>query len=108
MNLPELIRGVNNEAKRIFPDARFVILEDLSFYHKVRIILEKDLFIEVRINSMNKRVGYALVQGGNRIAGFDNLGTWHIHPIENPKTHRKISAPVPQNVFEYFTKAVKR
>ena len=108
MNLPEFIREVNNEARRIFPDARFVILEDLSFYHKVRITLENDLFIEVRINSMNDRISYALVYNGKRIAGFDNLDTWHIHAIENQKTHRKISAPTPHHVFGYFAKAVKR
>ena len=108
MNLPELIREVNNEAKRTFPDARFIILEDLFFYHKTRIILENNQFIEVRINSMNERISYALVYSGKRIAGFDHLAKWHMHPIKNPETHRKISAPTPRYVFDYFAKAVKR
>ena len=107
MNLQEFTDEIRKEAARIFPDARFIVLEDFPFYHKVRIVLDDNLVAEVRINSMNERISYALVRDAKRIAGFDNLGTWHIHPFEHPDAHRKIPAPTPQKVFKYFAKAIK-
>lgn len=106
MNLQALVSEIRNEARRIFPDAHFLSIEDLPFYNKTRIMLAENLFIEIRINSRNLRTSYALVRNQKRIAGFDNLGAWHLHPFENPDAHRKISPPSPRKVFTYFQKGL--
>ena len=98
----EALEDIKREAKRIFPDARLVVLEELPFYLKVRILLNDDVFIEIRINERNKRKSYALVKHEKRITGFDNLGGWHMHPCRNSSAHRKIAAPFLREVFNYF------
>ncbi len=102
MNLERLVHEIHSEAVRVWRDARFLILEDLPFYRKLRILLAENLFVEIRVNARNNRISYALVRSGKRIAGFDNLGAWHLHPFGNPDSHRKVPAPTPKKVFAYF------
>ena len=108
MNPDTLLEDIHVEVVRVFPDAHFIILENLPFYRKVRFLLKKKLFIEIRINTRNERMSYALVDNGKRIAGFDNLGSWHIHPFENPKLHRRTKAPSPRKVFAYFKEGIAK
>ena len=106
MNLAAFLREIRSASARVWPNARFLSVEDLPFYHKLRIFLTQDLFVEIRANARNKRISYALVQNEKRIAGFDNLGAWHIHPFENPDAHRRVAAPSPKKVFAYFNSGI--
>lgn len=107
MNLEALVDEIRNEARRIFPGAHFLGVEALPFYNKTRIVLAENLFIEIRINSRNRRRSYALIHNQKRISGFDNLDTWHLHPFEDPDTHHKIAPPSPQKVFIYFKNGLR-
>jgi hypothetical protein len=98
---------VEKQQKRSLPRARFLVLEELPRYVKVRIIINDELFIEVRYNAGNNRKSYVLVRNGKRLAGFDNLGGWHIHPKESPAKHRRVSEPPLEKVFTYFSHMVK-
>lgn len=92
---------------RFWKEAQFIILEELPFYLKVRIVIKENIFIEVRNNVRNTKTSYSLIKNGNRIAGFDNLDGWHLHPIEDPKLHKKIKEPSLTAVFQYFKNAVQ-
>ena len=70
MNLERFLDEIHKEAARVWQDARFLILEDLPFYHKLRIVLAENLFVEIRVNARNSHISYALVRDGRRIAGF--------------------------------------
>ncbi|MEK7542029.1 MAG: hypothetical protein AAB533_04225 [Patescibacteria group bacterium] len=102
----EFLAEMQKQRQRFFPEAPVIYLEELSFYVKTRIILSEDSFVEVRFNAHNARKSYALVRDGKRVAGFDNLGGWHIHPFGKPHTHRRISEPPLAHVFEYFLRGV--
>jgi len=97
---------LQKQHRRFFPEAPVVYLEELPFYIKARIVLDEDYFIEVRFNARNGKKSYAVVRGGKRIAGFDNLDGWHIHPFGKPETHARVSEPSLADVFHYFLQGV--
>ena len=102
MSIEKFRREIDREKERMFTNAQFFILEDLPFYLKIRIVLDGETFMEVRMNSRNGRESFVLVRRNKRIAGFDNLGGWHLHPCGNANTHRKINRPSVRFAFEYL------
>lgn len=94
---------LQRQQKRFFAEAHIVYLEELSFYIKARIILSERSFIEIRFNARNGRKSYALVRKGKRVAGFDNLGSWHMHLFGKPETHKRIAEPSLADAFQYFS-----
>jgi hypothetical protein len=100
--LDEVVR----QQGRFFPDARTEIRERLPFYLKVRVVIDEYCFVEVRANFRSGGRSYVLVQSGKRIAGFDNLGGWHMHPVEVPGAHKRVRAPSLERAFEYFKSCV--
>ena len=91
--IEDFLQDVVVGQKRFFPEAHLVILERIPFYVKARITRNNMRFIEIRLNSRNKKQSFTLVESGKRIAGFDNLNGWHLHPFGNPDSHKKVSAP---------------
>lgn len=106
--IEKLLRDIEKQRKRFFPEAPLLVLEYLPFYVKVRIKLKQELCIEVRNNAKNERYSYVLVKDRKRIAGFDNLGGWHWHPVENPNLHRMVPKPSLLEVFECFSDIVRK
>ena len=105
--IEKILQDIEKQCGLFFPDTKLVVLERLPFYIKIRIEFKKNLFIEVRYNANGRRWSYVLVKNGVRLAGFDNLDGWHIHPKENPLAHKKITAPTLEQVFIYFSQLVK-
>ncbi|MBI2122037.1 MAG: hypothetical protein HYT98_02840 [Candidatus Sungbacteria bacterium] len=108
MNIGNFREEITSEKERIFSDARLVILEELPFYLKMRIILDEQTFVEVRRNSGSRRESMVLVRDNKRIAGFDNLGGWHIHPCGLADTHRKIIKPSTRFIFEHLAECYRK
>jgi hypothetical protein len=102
----KLLQNIKKQHELFFPDTEFVVLERFPFYVKIRIIFEWNLFMEIRYNTKGKRWSYVLIRDGKRVAGFDNLSGWHMHPKENPLMHRKIASPTLEQVFRYFSHLV--
>ncbi|TSC76788.1 MAG: hypothetical protein G01um101429_1117 [Parcubacteria group bacterium Gr01-1014_29] len=103
VDIEKILQDIEKQRERFFPEAPLVVLERFPFYIKIRIEFKKGLFIEIRYNANGKRWSYVLVKDNKRVAGFDNLDGWHIHPKENPSAHKKITAPTLGYVFEYFS-----
>jgi len=38
-------------------------------------------------------IDFALIMEGKRTFGYDNLGGWHKHPVENPEMHKYCEKP---------------
>ena len=62
---------------------KYILRTDKSL--KLNIQIEEDIFIAIRYNSRNGRKDFALISQNNRIFGYDNLKTWHYHPVSNPE-----------------------
>lgn len=99
----DFLAELRRQQERFFSEAHIVYLEESPFYIKARIVLDERSFIELRFNPHNQKKSYALVRDGERIAGFDNLDSWHIHPFGRSKSHKRISEPSLADVFQYFS-----
>lgn len=60
---------------------------------KLRVDLDDRLFIDIFFNARNQRTDLSVIAGGRRILGYDNLGGWHRHPVEDPDRHEDCPAP---------------
>lgn len=107
IDIEKFRKETEHEKERVFPDARMIVLEELAFYLKLRIILGEDIFIEARVNTGSKRESFVLVRKNKRIAGFDNLGSWHFHPCGKASGHRKIVKPSVRRIFQYLADCYK-
>lgn len=104
--IEEFLAETRKQQQRFFPEAPLVYLDELPFYVKARVVLHENYFVELRFNARNGRKSYALVRGGRRIAGFDSLVGWHIHPFGKPETHTRISEPSLADAFRYFSRGI--
>lgn len=107
MNPDKLYREMGRWSERIFPGARLIILEQFPHYLKIRLMLDDTTFIEVCLNVKSNHRSYVLVKDMERIAGFDNLGGWHIHPYHDPDNHRKIKKTSIFKALDYFKKCLR-
>jgi hypothetical protein len=60
---------------------------------KLRVALGENHFVDVFFNSRNGRMDLAVVEGGERVFGYDNLGGWHRHPLNAPEQHELCEEP---------------
>jgi hypothetical protein len=60
---------------------------------KLRVDLDEHRFIDVFFNARNQRVDLAVIEHGERIFGYDNLGGWHRHPRDAPERHEACAEP---------------
>src|SRR6266446_8239104 len=52
------------------------------------------------------RTDFALIRNEQRIFGYDNLGGWHRHPAEDPRSHIPCDKPSVEQVFHYIKSLV--
>ena len=60
---------------------------------KLRVDLDEHRFIDVFFNSRNQPVDLSVIERGQRIFGYDNLGGWHRHPRGAPEQHEACGEP---------------
>jgi len=80
------------------------------FILKGRVILKKNRFLQIYFNEITETTAFALVEGNKRIWGvdFDKIRGWHMHPLENPETHRIISSTTIEQIVNLFADVWKR
>lgn len=86
--IDEVIQEIERAATK-FRFVREVIPVDVTkFSVKYRLIVSKDLYIQIYVNVRNGTHGFALVQKGKRLYGRDSEDwKWHRHPLESPEVH---------------------
>lgn len=79
----------------VFPDALVDVTIVRHTRLKARIDLEKGCHVDIFFREETQRIDYALICGGTRLFGLDNLKGWHYHPLEEPSQHIPCAAPTP-------------
>ena len=71
---------------------------------KIKAKLKKEYFLEARMNQKSNTISFCLLKDGDRIWGldYDILRDWHIHPLNNPESHLKISPKTLKEILELF------
>ena len=60
---------------------------------KLRVELNQHRFVDVFFNARNQRIDLTVIDRGQRLLGYDNLGGWHRHPPEAPDRHEPCDEP---------------
>lgn len=98
------------EIIRICSESKIVNNWDVKIHEdavaRIRVFLSDKSFLEVYYNSETEKTSFAWIRNNKRIYGADNLGYWHLHPVENPEEHVKSGemsfSGFLQNVEKYF------
>lgn len=60
---------------------------------KLRADLRGRRFIDAFFNATNLRTDLSVIDGTERLFGYDNLGGWHRHPTGSPDAHEPCDKP---------------
>ena len=82
-----------------FPDASIQFILKTSKSLKVNVLLKKGAFIAARYNARNGRKDVAVIENDKRIFGYDNLKSWHHHPLHDPESHIQCEEPSMKKVL---------
>ena len=77
----------------VVPSATVQVVDRTLIAVKLRVHLGADRFLDVFFNEHNGRTDLALIAGGQRLFGYDNLGGWHEHPAAAPERHEACAEP---------------
>ena len=74
------------------------------FIVKGKVFLGLSHFLQIYFNSRTGTTAFALIRKGRRIWGidFDSLRGWHLHPVDNPDGHVKISPKTVKEIIAEF------
>jgi len=93
MTLGEFHRLLIAAFRRHCPQARVTIDESRGISLSGQAELAPDTFLAVYYNALTGKTSYALIQRGQRKAGYDNYRFWHRHPLEAPADHISCDEP---------------
>jgi hypothetical protein len=77
----------------VLPATRVYVVQRTLVAIKLRVEISKLRFIDVFYNADNGRTDLSVVEGDQRIFGYDNLGGWHKHPANQPERHDPCEEP---------------
>ena len=84
---------VRRDVATLFPEAVVSVTAKGKYRLKLRIELSREVFIDIFYNPHNDRTDFSLIHKSRRVFGYDNLGGWHRHPVEEPDSHTPCSEP---------------
>jgi hypothetical protein len=93
LSIHEFHEQVLSSAKKYRPQCEVEALERNQFRLKARIPVDLWIFVDIFYAARTKRVSFAVICRGARVFGIDNLGGWHVHPLERNKEHCWIDEP---------------
>lgn len=77
----------------------------------LRIIVTPVIFIDIYANTETGRYDFTLVKNNKknnkRVFGYDNLGGWHCHPLNNPEDHVSCNEPLLRQVLQEIADLIK-
>lgn len=80
-------------AHRVFPGSEWKVQEHNPLRLKAHLLLSPGLFIDIFYSTRTQRASFALIKGGERVFGIDNLNGWHRHPFGSVEQHQAINEP---------------
>ncbi|MBW1796554.1 MAG: hypothetical protein JRJ38_19425 [Deltaproteobacteria bacterium] len=89
-----------------FDFVKDVDLKTESLIVSGRIILQKDMFLEVYYNGVTETIAFALIKDQRRIWRIDrdNVRDWHVHPLDDPTKHVGIDPLSVSDIVETLAK----
>lgn len=108
MTLSEFKRALEAALHLHFPNARLSLAESRGVALTCRAELIPDMFLAVYFNVLTGNTSYALIQQGQRIAGYDNHRFWHVHPAGASDQHIPCNEPTPGEAISELAAAYSK
>ena len=105
--LEEFLKEVRLNKDRLLPTSKLMIIRERMNFLKLRLELDENVFLDIYFNAENGRKDFALISGGKRIFGYDNLKEWHQHPFDHPENHVGCEEPAMVKIFEEVAGIIK-
>ena len=96
MTLPEFKRALEAALHLHFPNVRLALTESRGVALTCRAELTDDVLLAVYFNALTGNTSYALIQQGQRVAGYDNHRFWPVHPLGAADQHVPCDEPTPE------------
>jgi hypothetical protein len=76
---------------------------------KIKVNLKNDYILEIRNNQQSSTLSFCLLKNQERLWGldYDFIRDWHIHPIDNPNKHIKISPKTIKEILNILNLVVR-
>ena len=103
-NIENFLQELHNLQTKLLPTAQIKIVYKRINKVSLRIKTTTNLFIDVYVNTETNRYDFSLIKGNKRIFGFDNLGEWHYHPLNNPDTHINCKEPSLKHILKKISR----
>ena len=92
--------------RKYVPIGNLEIIEKSIMRLKARCHIGISLFIDIFYAIRTRKISFAVVQGGERVFGIDNLGSWHCHPFRKPQNHETIDEPSIEEILSKCASAI--
>ena len=102
----EFVQATQAAATRLFLHARIDVSILRQTRVNIRIELNAERFIDIFFREETGRTDFALIVGGQRIFGLDNLGGWHRHSFDDPTQHIPCAEPTPEDALRQIKQVV--
>jgi hypothetical protein len=86
--------------QELFADAHLEIVYIRFDKASIRMLIDASFLIDIYFNAENGRCDFSLIRSGTRVFGYDNLGKWHYHPVDNPANHVHCDEPTVRRILE--------
>lgn len=79
--------------EEVWPGAHVIRVARTIVAVKLRVDLAGRRFIDAFFNASSQRMDLSVIEGTERLFGYDNLGGWHCHPVAAPLAHEPCAMP---------------
>ncbi len=106
--IDDFLRELDTLRQELLPTSRIEIAYKRIDKASLRIIIIKNLFIDVYGNIDTGRYDFSLIKNSKRIFGYDNLGGWHYHPLNKSDEHVKCKEPSLKQILKEIAAVVQK
>lgn len=96
----QFLQELSSLKDEFFPDSRLETVYARLDKVSLRLVMKKDLFIDLYFNAENGRFDFTLIHHQKRVFGYDNLKNWHCHPQANPEQHIECNQPALRQIVQ--------
>ncbi len=105
-NIDNFIEELKALSHEYLPESEIETIYKRTGKVSLRIVITTYFFIDVYANIESNRYDFSLIKDNERIFGYDNLETWHYHPLNKQNVHIVIEEPTLSQIFYETAKVI--
>ncbi len=107
-NIDDFTEELKALSHEYLPESKIETIYKRTGKVSLRIIITTSFFIDVYANIESNRYDFSLIKDNQRILGYDNLESWHYHPLNKQDDHIVITEPSLNFIFNEIINVIHR